>query len=272
MAELARYLAKIGFDGEAGAALATLEDIVRLHVAAFPFEALDVQLGSPPGLDPAAHFAKLVENGRGGWCYEQNGLLGDMLRAVGFEVTRLSAAVMRDLRGDASRGTHLALRVDLDRPYLVDAGFGGSLTRPLPLEGGEWTDGPFRVALTKLDDGYWRFSEKLGEADAFSFDFRDEPADEDELARLCEWQGTASDSNFVINLVAQRRDGDTHRTLRGKVLTDVDPLRMTRREIVNADDLVETLRDQFGLDLPQIVSRWPATVARHTELFGAQAA
>ena len=269
MAELSRYLARIGFAREPRADLLTLEEIVGLHVAAFPFEALDVQLGNPPGLESAAHFAKLVEGGRGGWCYEQNGLLGDMLRSIGFEVTRLSAAGMRQVRGEASHGTHLALLVELDRPYLVDVGFGGSLTQPLPLEEGGWSDGPFRVTLTQLDDGYWRFSERLGDAEPFSFDFLDQPADEGELARLCAWQGTAEESHFVVNLVAQRRDGDTHRTLRGKVLTEVGPKGVLRRELIDASDLVATLQKHFGLNLPDIAACWPAILARHAELLPA---
>ena len=267
MAELPRYLKRIEFAGEPRPDLGTLAEIVRLHVASFPFEALDVQLGNPPGLDPAAHFVKLVECGRGGWCYEQNGLLGEMLHSIGFEVTRLSAAVMRQVRGGASHGTHLALRVDLDQPYLVDVGFGGSLTQPLPLAEGEWADGPFRVSLAKLDDGYWRFGERLGDAEPFFFDFLDEPADEGELARLCAWQGTAEDSYFVVNLVAQRRDGDTRRTLRGKVLTETSFEGTTRREIADANGLVSTLREGFALDLPEAALHWPSIVARHTELF-----
>lgn len=268
MHELPRYLNRIGFVHEPRPDLATLREIVRLHVAAFPFEALDVQLGNPPGLDAAAHFAKLVEGGRGGWCYEQNGLLGEMLRAIGFEVTRLSAGVMRQLRGEASHGTHLALRVDLDQPYLVDAGFGGSTTQPLPLKEGAWSDGPFRVSLAKLEDGWWRFSERLGETEPFSFDFRDESADEAELARLCEWQGRDPESNFVVNLVARRRDGNAHRTLRGKVLSETGPDGSTHRELADADDLIATLREKFDLDLPQIASRWPAIVQRHAQVFG----
>lgn len=268
MAEVARYLARIGFTGDPRPDLVTLERIVPLHLAAIPFEALDVQLGNPPGLDPNAHFAKLVTGGRGGWCYEQNGLLGAMLRAIGFTVMRLSAGVMRESRGVASLGSHLALRVDLDRPYLVDVGFGGSISRPLPLQEGAWRDGPFLVALTKLADGYWRFTERLGEADPFSFDFRDGPADETELARLCAWQGCNAESVFVRNLVAQRRVGDIQMTLRGKVLTESDFAGSTKCELTDADELVTVLRKNFGLDVPEIARQWPAIVARHGEVFG----
>ena len=268
MDELARYLDRIGFDGEPRPDSPTLNEIVALHVAAFPFEALDVQLGSPPPFDPDAHFDKLVDGGRGGWCYEQNGLLGAMLSTIGFKVTRLAAAVMREADEGASEATHLALRVDLDRPYLVDVGFGGSLTKPLPLTEGSWRDGPFTVSLANLSDGWWRFSERLGTAAPFSYDFRDEPADEARLASACAWLGSAPDSNFVRNLVVQRRVGDRHRILRGKIFSETGLEGTTRRELSDAADLVATLRDKFGLDVPAIARRWPAIGARHAEVFG----
>lgn len=267
MNRLARYLARIGFTGHPRADFATLEAIIPLHLAAIPFEALDVTLGNPPGLDPAAHFNKLVERSRGGWCYEQNGLLGEMLRSIGFDVTRISSAVMRKKRSDSKLESHLALRVELDRSYLVDVGFGGTLSRPLPIEEGEWQDGPYRIALAKLPDGFWRFSEWLGQGDPFSYDFLTEQADEEALARTSAWLGSDPTSNFVGNLVAQRRIGNTHLVLRGKVLSEVGLSGTARRELVDANDLVATLRDRFGLDLPEIATRWPAVEARHAKLF-----
>jgi N-hydroxyarylamine O-acetyltransferase len=46
----------------------------------------------------------------------------------------MSAGVMRESLGDVQLGNHLCLLVRIDRPYLVDVGFGGSLALPLPLE------------------------------------------------------------------------------------------------------------------------------------------
>ena len=102
-AQLQAYLARIGLEGPVGADLATLDAIVRAHVQAIPFENLDVQLGRPLTTDPAAAFAKLVEARRGGWCYEHNGVLGAALSAIGFDVTRLSAGVMRQRRARVTR-------------------------------------------------------------------------------------------------------------------------------------------------------------------------
>jgi N-hydroxyarylamine O-acetyltransferase len=89
-----------------------------------PFENLDIALGRPIVLDEAALFDKIVERRRGGFCYELNGLFASLLRALGFQVTLLSGGFFRS---HGEEGTvfgpdfdHLALRVDLARPWLAD--------------------------------------------------------------------------------------------------------------------------------------------------------
>lgn len=268
-ADLAAYFARIGFAGEARADLATLTALHRAHALAIPFEAIDVQLGRPPGLDPAAMFAKLVTARRGGWCYEHNGLFGRVLASLGFAVTRLSAGVMRQVRGDFVMGSHLALKVVLDgQPWLADVGFGAALLAPVPLAHGSHDTPPVPSELARTDDGYWRLSLMIGET-PFSYDFHDEPADEAQLARLCAWQGSDGQSPFVQNLVVQRRLADAHLMLRGKVLTDTRNDGAEVRELADAEDFVTALRERFAIDLPEAASLWPAIEARHTELFAA---
>ncbi len=81
----------------------------------------------------------MVSRYRGGWCYELNGAFSALLTALGFDVKRLGATV---LFGDPSPAPdHLALEVRLDRPYLVDVGFGDSFIRPLPLDSAGPHDG-----------------------------------------------------------------------------------------------------------------------------------
>ena len=77
-----------------------------------------------------------MDRGRGGWCFELNGAFAALLDALGYRVTRLGASVLLD--GKVTEESHLTIRVDLERPYLVDVGFGDSFFRPLPLD----TPGP----------------------------------------------------------------------------------------------------------------------------------
>ena len=240
---------------------------MRAHAGTIPFENIDVQLGRPTSRAVPDIFAKLVERRRGGWCYEQNGLLGWALAEIGFAVTPLAGGVMRGIAGNAVLGNHLALLVELDGPWLVDVGFGGSLAAPVRLAAGAHRHVPYDLSLARLADGYWRFQERV-DSTPFNFDFRAEAADEDLLdvqhARL----QAAPDSPFVLNLVAQRRLGDRHLSLRGRVLTELGPKGRRETLLADADALVGTLASRFGLEVPEIATRWPAICDRHAALFG----
>jgi N-hydroxyarylamine O-acetyltransferase len=71
-----------------------LRAIHQKHPDAIVFENIDVLLGKAISLDPADVDAKLIAAGRGGYCYEQNGLFKRVLTALGFEVTGLMARVL----------------------------------------------------------------------------------------------------------------------------------------------------------------------------------
>ncbi len=98
-----------------------------------PFENLDVFAGRPVDITVTSSFDKVVARGRGGWCFELNGLFAGLLESLGFTVKRLGAAVL--LAGPNDRIDHLMIEVVLDQAYLVDVGFGsGAPIAPLPLQ------------------------------------------------------------------------------------------------------------------------------------------
>ena len=263
--KLSAYFSRIGYSGPVTPDLTTLEAVMRAHAAAVPFENLDVQLGRPLGTELPAIYAKLVERRRGGWCYEQNGLLGWALGEMGFDVTRIAAGVMRHMLGDTV-GNHLTLIVNLDEPWLVDVGFGGTQAMPLPLAAGEHDHAPFTVSLAEAD-GYWRFSERFAANDPFSFDFHAVPADEALLAGRCQALQTDPESPFVQNLVVQQRQGERHLTLRGRMLVERDAAGEAKHLVQDPGEFVALLRDRFGLDLPEAAGLWDKVCARHAVLF-----
>jgi len=265
--KLTDYLERIHFKGTPRVDLATLRALHIAHQHTVPFENLDVQLQRPVGLDVRAHYEKIVHRRRGGWCYELNSVMGWALSQIGFDVTRLSAGVRRGQRGDGQLGNHLCLLVQLQEPWLVDVGFGGSLAEPLPLRVTERRDDPYRLGLSRTPDGYWRFTE-LAHGDPLTFDFRVLPADETLLELKCRSLQTDPTSSFVQNLVVQRRTANTHISLRGRVLAAISSSGVERRLLGSSEELVSTLRAMFSLDLPEAATLWPAIWARHEQLFG----
>jgi N-hydroxyarylamine O-acetyltransferase len=130
------YLDRIGYDGPRTATLDTLRSIVQRHATTIPFENLAVLHTGAPDLDVPALEAKLVDAGRGGYCYEQNGLLAAALRALGFPVTGLSARVRYGIPPDVlTPRSHMLMRVETaEGTVLADAGFGGlTLTAPVAM-------------------------------------------------------------------------------------------------------------------------------------------
>ena len=110
-----------------------LQDLVRAHLKSIPFENLSVLAGQPILLDDQSLWAKLVQQKRGGYCFEQNTLLQRVLEQLGYQLTPLQARVRRGVT-EIRPHTHKLLRVRCyDQDYLVDVGFGGEgPSRPLP--------------------------------------------------------------------------------------------------------------------------------------------
>jgi N-hydroxyarylamine O-acetyltransferase len=266
--KLQSYLDRIGYRGGLRPDLSVLVALQQAHVCAVPFENLDVQLGRTVTTSPQDAYEKIVGNNRGGWCYEQNGLFGWVLEQIGFDVTRVAAAVMRQDRGAASLANHLSLVVttpESSTRYLVDVGFGGSMLEPIELLEGAHTQAPFRLGLERDNDGYWRFTEYLGDGN-FSYDFLNEPANESALQEKCANLQSDPASNFVLNLVAQLRSQEEHVALRGRVLHVASANGVAKRVLNSANELVTTLASQFNLDLPEVAALWPRIAARHEEI------
>lgn len=262
---LTAYLRRIGLGEPVPATLSGLQRLMTAHLSAIPFENIDVFLGRKGARGIDAIHAKLVEQRRGGWCYEQNGLFGWALDEMGFDVIRVPGRVNK---AEGEPGGHLALLVSVQgQPWLVDVGFGGGQARPLPLEPHVARHEPFAVSLSNRD-GWWRYTEDPG-GKPFFYEFRPEPADPDRLAYWNAWQESDPASNFVGNLVAQRRLGTEHLALRGRVLTSFTTLGATSHLVEDARELVALLHSRFGLDVPGVAEKWPAITARHEELFGA---
>ncbi len=137
-------------------------------VTSIAYENLSILDQEPLDLAPEALFDKIVLQGRGGYCFELNGLLTHMLREMGYSVSERFA---RYLRGETSipMRRHRIVIVTLeDGDYLCDIGVGQIAPR-LPLkvaaglvqtQNGETykfeVDPTHGWILYDLHDGNWR--------------------------------------------------------------------------------------------------------------------
>ncbi|MEX2512785.1 MAG: arylamine N-acetyltransferase [Cyclobacteriaceae bacterium] len=134
--KLKAYFQRIGYSGEVSPTLECLQALQYLHPQAIAFENLNPFLGLPVDLNFPSVYDKLVSEGRGGYCFEHNLLLGQVLSTIGFKVCGLSARVFWELtEGLVRPRDHMLLAVEVKgRNYIADVGFGGtSFTGPLQM-------------------------------------------------------------------------------------------------------------------------------------------
>lgn len=119
-----------------------LREITQRHLATFPFSSLGCQLGEELPLDVESLYDRIVVRRRGGYCFEQNGLMFEILHELGFAPTLYLARVIHN-RYTHPGLTHRLSMVDVaDGRCLVDVGFGNDCPRvPVPMNGQETCDG-----------------------------------------------------------------------------------------------------------------------------------
>lgn len=127
--------------------LSYLSELQYLHMKHVPFENLDVIRNIPIYLNLERMYEKIVDNNRGGYCYEVNGLFHWLLTSIGYDVQLVAATVMRPTGEFAKANTHVTMIVLLDQPYLVDVGFGHSQLQPITIDGRMYEDisGTYKV-------------------------------------------------------------------------------------------------------------------------------
>ena len=245
--DLEGYLARLGL---AGAPVEDAEDVVRrlhrAHVAAIPFENLDVVLGRGIALDLEAVQAKLVRRRRGGYCFEHTVLYAAALERLGHRAERLTARVRPDTGGSR---THQLVAVEYrGRWWISDVGFGGNLLEPLPLAETTVRQGGWTYRLVRRD-ARWRL--ELQQADGWLglYEFTTEPAHPVDLEIANHYTSTHPRSPFVGQLVVFDIDEARRRLLKDHELTTEYSGGHREREHLSTGQVLQALAGTFGLHL-----------------------
>jgi N-hydroxyarylamine O-acetyltransferase len=243
------YLRRIGLSGPA-----RLAEIHRAHVTSIPFENLDSYRGVAVSLELENLERKLVDQRRGGYCFEHNLLLAAALEQLGASVEPMLARVAWSVPPGTDRPlTHMLLRVTVEgRTWHADVGFGnGTLLDPIPFGPGgpyEQSGWAFRVVrdedeliLQTLATGAWR--------DVYRFLPR--PVKRVDL-ELSNWFTCSHpESQFVNRLVVARTDADGTRTalsnFSGNLKLMIHTPNGDRDRPVTDGDLPNLVEQQFGL-------------------------
>jgi N-hydroxyarylamine O-acetyltransferase len=244
------YLERINYKGARDVNAETLRALQIAHLMSVPFENLSIHSGEPIVLDEDALYTKIVDGGRGGFCYECNGLFAGLLRAMGFDVAMLAAGVAR---ADGSFGPifdHMALMVMLNERWLVDAGFGDSFLAPLLLDTrDDQQQGTQRFRLIEKDDHLVLMRRNDDEDWQPQYRFTLQPYTFPDYEAMCRFHQTSPDSHFTKGLICSRATEDGRITLSDmRYITTSGPRRVRDEQILSSrEEYDRILREQFGV-------------------------
>jgi N-hydroxyarylamine O-acetyltransferase len=252
------YFNRIGFSGRREPVLETLRSIHLLHAQTIPFENLNPFLRIPVELNIDLLYQKLVLNKRGGYCFEHNLLLAEVLKTLGFKVRGLGARVLWNVpEGIVTARGHMLLLVEIDQGYFIaDVGFGGmTLTAPLLLRPGIAQDTPHgNFRLIQADDEYileakvmgtWKRVYRFGLQEQFLIDYE-----------VSSWYlSNHPTSHFVTGLIAALPfEKGRHALRNNEFATHYLDGSHERKTFDSVVDLQIALEKTFGIKLPEIDS------------------
>ena len=244
------YLERINYNGPRDVNAETLRALQVAHLMSVPFENLSIHAGEPIVLNEHALYTKIVDQRRGGFCYECNGLFAGLLRALGFDVAMLAAGVASP---DGSFGPvfdHMALLVTLDERWLVDVGFGDSFLEPLLLDTrADQQQGTRLFRLIEQDDHLILMRLNEGEDWQPQYRFTLQPYTFPDYEEMCRFHQTSPDSHFTKGLICSRATEHGRITLSDmRFITTSGPQRLRDEQILpSREEYDRILRDQFGV-------------------------
>jgi N-hydroxyarylamine O-acetyltransferase len=248
------YLRRILYQGSLTPDIDLLRSLHRAHLFTVPFENLDIHLGREIVCEESRILHKIVNEKRGGFCYELNGAFAALLRALGFRVTLLSCRVARQDGSYGPEFDHLTLRVDLEEPWLADVGFGDCFLEPLRLRTGMEQPQNRRIyrltsRLTPIDgvfglevmaEGGWKKE----------YAFTLQPHELSDFAGRCHYHQTSPESHFTRQRICSLPTPEGRLTLSDNKLIETRGASRQETPLSGGHEWQAKLRELFGVVLP----------------------
>jgi N-hydroxyarylamine O-acetyltransferase len=244
------YLERINYNGPRDVNAETLRALQVAHLMSVPFENLSIHAGEPIVLDEDALFTKIVDQRRGGFCYECNGLFAGLLRALGLDVAMLAAGVARRDGGFGPIFDHMTLMVTLEDRWLADVGFGESFVEPLLLDTrSEQRQGTRSFRIIAVEDHLVLMRRNDSEDWEPQYRFTLQPYTFPDYEEMCRFHQTSPDSHFTKSVICSRATKEGRITLSDmRLITTSGPQRLRNEQTLpGREEYDRLLRDEFGI-------------------------
>jgi N-hydroxyarylamine O-acetyltransferase len=247
------YLKRINIPADdITADLPSLRLLQRQHLINVPFENLDIHWKRPIVLDVKSFFEKIVTEGRGGFCYELNGLFNELLRGIGFRTRLVSARVSVGEEDFGPEFDHAAIIVTLEEgEYLADVGFGDFAVEPLRMVIGEEQHDPSgTLVIRRHQEPYLEVAKLEGKTWKSEYIFSDVARGLSDFVEMCDFQQYSPESHFVKGKVCSVLTDNGRKTLTDTKFKITQNGQMIEESVDDETTFDQILRREFNIGPP----------------------
>lgn len=242
-----KYLNRIKYSESLEPNLEVLRKLQKSHLTTVPFENLDIHGDIPIELSIDEIFDKIVNQKRGGFCYELNGLFYELLTTIGFDAKRVSARVYNQNGGYGQEFDHFAIIVTINNTnYLTDVGFGEFTFEPLELQLGViQNDERGNYLIDKFENDYLRVNKIEGGKSTPEYIFKNIKREFAEFEEICKYHQTSPDSHFTAKRLISIPTENGRITITGNRLKIKEFESVKESEIKNETEFNELVQKFF---------------------------
>lgn len=258
------YLKRINYHQSLKADKETLFQLHQAHLYNIPFEDLNIHYNIPIVLTRDALYQKVVEEKRGGFCYELNGLFNGLLTKIGFKTTLIAASVIDKNGVVGHKYDHAALIVDLENlpngsqeRWLVDVGFGGDsfvLPKELKLDVVQ-KDMHDYYKFERYNEQQWMLLQSEdGEHFTKQYIFSFEEEELNDFEEQCQLKQIKEEGYFKKNLICTKATAEGRISIFNDRLTIKDRRGKEFRKIEDEATLLALLAELFEIPTAPLIA------------------
>lgn len=231
-----------------------LDRLVYAHQRYIVFENLDSYVyHRPVSLEIGKLFEKIILGGRGGFCFELNALLTQLLRDLGYRAYGCMARILRN-KDFIPPVLHRGILIELEgRRYFCDVGYGG----PMPPGALAVEDQAVlekygeSYRMERADEVWWTLSRRTsGGCREKVIQFYTVPQREVNFIPISGYCANSPDSVFTQKLFLNRRTGRGSVSILGNVFTRAEDGREEKQVINSRKEMRRIIESEFELNLP----------------------
>ena len=250
--QLDKYLERIGYTGTRELTAENLDALIRAHIGTVPFENITVyDFDQVPSLDPEDLYKKIVEERRGGYCFELNTSLHNLLTSFGYDAYPVVVRLVMTPGPPRPYAHKGVVAMAEGKRWYCDVGRGGpGVKGAMELREGEQTVGgqPHRGSFEKKEGTFYiERKDQDGWHDVLYFPLH--PIEPCDFIPLNFYIAKNPASLFRDHRIANLTLPDGSKALTGEHFTLRKGGTVIERDCADKAEVEALLREEFGIDV-----------------------